>query len=99
GRDGARDLRLPRERRRQERHAVAEPPVADAARTTDGRADQAVAGRVEGELRPPSAGQRPLALGPPDEPLAGEAPLPQHLGLPAPAGVLALEEVAEELLL
>src|SRR4029453_13916091 len=97
GGDRAGDLRLTRERQREERHAVAEPAVPDAARAADGRADQGVARRVEIELRPPRAGQRPLALGPLDEPLTRVADLQQHPRLPAPAGVLALEKVAEEL--
>src|SRR5262245_17739597 len=51
------------------------------------------------ELGPLGAGERPLALVPLDEFLAGMAHLQQNLRLLAPAAVLALEEVAEELLL
>src|SRR5262245_18422334 len=51
------------------------------------------------ELGPLGTRERPLALVPLDEFFAGMAHLQQHFRLPAPAGVLALEEVAEELLL
>src|SRR6185436_13485697 len=94
----ARDLRLSLERRREERHAVAEARVAHASGARAGDR-QRVAARVEMEFRPARAGQRPLALGPLDEALAGMADLQEHARLPRPAGVLALEEVAEELLL
>jgi hypothetical protein len=54
---------------------------------------------VQIELGPFGARERPLALVPLDKSLAGVAHLQQHLGLLAPAGVLTLEEMAEELLL
>src|SRR5437763_2790656 len=55
--------------------------------------------RLQIELRPFGARERPLALAPLDKFLAGVAHLQQHLRLFAPAGVLTLEEVTEELLL
>src|SRR4030095_10000927 len=67
--------------------------------TAAGRGGEAVAGGVEIELRPARAGQRPLAFRPRHESLAGMAHLQQHARLLRPARVLALEEVAEELLL
>ena len=51
------------------------------------------------ELRPLRTRERPFALRPLDEFLAGMAYLQQHARLLAPAGVLALEEEVEELAL
>src|SRR6266571_7003128 len=54
--------------------------------------------RVEEKLGPARAPERPFLLVPLDE-LVDVADLQQHLRLLLPAGVLALEEMPEELLL
>src|SRR5262249_43180606 len=58
-----------------------------------------VARRIDIELGPLRPRERPLILVTLDELLADVANLELHFGLPGPAGVLALEVVAEELLL
>src|SRR5439155_235959 len=65
----------------------------------DGRAAQALVGRAQVELGPARARERPFLLAPLDESLAGVADLEHDLRLRLPPGLLALQEVAEELLL
>src|SRR5262245_16727218 len=54
---------------------------------------------MEVEARPLRARKRPFVFMPFDKSFAGMANLQQHLRLFAPAGILALEEMAEEFLL
>ena len=61
--------------------------------------DQREVRRVEIELGPLGARNRPFILGALDERLAWMAHLQQHARLLAPAGVLALQEIVEELAL
>ena len=99
GRDRPGDLDLVLERLGQECDAVAEARIGDGACRFLRRGRHRHVGRMQIELGPLGARERPLALVPLDEFLAGMAHLQQHLRLLAPAGVLALEEMAEELLL
>src|SRR5206468_5828438 len=93
------DLGLALERRREEREAFAETGVAHVVVARQRLADETVIARIQVEPRPLSARQRPFALLPLDEPLTGMADLEQDPGLLRPSRVLALQEVAEELLL
>src|SRR5206468_7142104 len=96
-RDRAGDLDLSWQGRRQERRALAEPVVGDGAAACDRRADQALVGRIQVELGPARARERPCLLVPLDEFFTGMAHLQHDLRLLLPSRVLALQEVAEEL--
>ncbi len=73
--------------------------VADLAVRVGRLVGQREAAGIEVVLRPLCPGQRPLVLVPLDEPLTRVPDLEQDRWLGAPAGVLTLEEVVEELLL
>ena len=99
GRDRPGDLRLARQGRREKGHAVAQARVADAGVLPERLACEALVGRIQIELRPARARERPLALVTLEEFLPGMPHLQHDPRLPPPARVLALQEVAEELLL
>src|SRR5439155_25205805 len=65
----------------------------------DRRADQTLIGRVQVELGPPCASERPRLLVSLDEFLAGMTHLELDSRLLLPPGVFAFQEMAEELLL
>jgi hypothetical protein len=96
GRERTGDLGRFVERLREECDSVAEAAVRHAAVAGRRLGHEAQVGRVQVELGPARAGQRPLTLVALGEPLAGMAHLENDLRLVPPSGILALQEVAEK---
>src|SRR5215469_11295533 len=99
GHCGTGDLESMVERRGPECQAVSEGSEGSAALNGVRLQGETTAGNIQIELRPPSPGERPFALGPLLEAAIDPAYLQEHRRLVCPAGVLAFEEVPEESLL